>query len=128
MQTIASTDFYRIDVDEAKNRMYITYKGSWLKSTDAAEFADRHKEALARLKPGFTVFVDVRPMESMLLTDRVEQVQRDAVAAGIRKAARVYDKESFIKVQADRINLRTGISSMAFYDPAAAEAWLDEEE
>lgn len=124
--TIADTDFYGIEVDRAKNRMYLTYKGSWVKPQDVTSFADDHQRAYKSLEEGFTVLVDVRPMEAMLLSDFVEKVQRDAVAAGIKKAARVYDRESFIKLQADRINVKTGIGSRAFYDVESAEAWLDE--
>ena len=126
MKTIADNDFYRIEVSEAKNRMYLTYRGSWMREKDVAAFGEDHKRAFTCLQKGFTVLVDVRPMEAMLLTDYVEKVQRQAIAAGIKKAARVYDTESFIKLQSDRINVKTGIASRAFYDMESAEAWLDE--
>lgn len=126
MNTIADNDFYRIAISEPQNRLYLTYKGSWMRDKDVANFAADHEKAVASLRSGFTVLVDVRPMEAMLLTDYVEKVQRQAVEAGISKAARVYDRESFIKLQSDRINVKTGIPSRAFYDLESAEAWLDE--
>ncbi len=126
METIADNDFYRIEVSEAENRMYLTYRGSWIREKDVATFPDDHEQALVCLKKGFTVLVDVRPMVAMLLVDYVEKVQRRAIAAGIKKAARVYDRETFIKFQSDRINVKTSISSQAFYDMESAQAWLDE--
>lgn len=126
MKPIASNDYYSLEVDPAKNRLYLAYKGSWIKAQEVGAFVEDHQKALDCLTAGFTTLVDVRPMEAMLLTDFVEAVQKQAVDKGIRKAARVYTKEGFIKTQADRINVRTGIRSRAFFRVDEAEAWLDE--
>lgn len=126
MNETASTDFYTIGVDRAKNRLFITYKGAWIRPAQVPDFVTDHAQALKLLSPGFTALVDVRQMESMLLTDFVQQVQMDALKAGIRKAARVYDRPTFIQVQAEHIHKKTGLSSKAFDSVADAEAWLDE--
>ena len=126
MEEIASTDFYSIRIDPAKNRLYLTYKGSWVKHDDVSEFVNDHVSARERLSPGFTTLVDVRPMQSMLISDVVEQVVADAVKGGIRKAARVYDRPTFIRRQAEEIHQKSGLKSKSFDSIADAESWLDE--
>jgi len=65
-------------------------------------------------------------MDAMLLSDFIREAQSDAVKAGIRKAARIYDKPTFIRIQADQIHKKNGLNSKAFYNVTNAEAWLDE--
>lgn len=126
MIPIASTDFYSIQVDTVKNRMFIVYKGSWVRPEQVPNFLSDHADAIKRLKSGFTVLVDVGPMEAMLLTDHIEQAQKDAIQAGIKKAARVYERPTIIRAQAERIHEKTEMNARAFDNVADAEAWLDE--
>jgi hypothetical protein len=126
MTLIAETDYYSIRIDRLMNRMFLAYKGSWTKPEQVPDFLKDHATAIGLLSPGFTVLVDVRGMESMVLTDFVEKAQMDAMEKGIRKAARVYDRPTFIQIQAESIHRKTGIKSKAFESMADAEAWLDE--
>ena len=126
MTFIAETDYYSIHIDRLKNRMFLAYKGAWTKPEQVPDFLKDHANAIGHLSPGFTVLVDVRGMESMVLTDYVEKAQKDAMEKGIGKAARVYDRPTFIQIQAESIHRKTGINSKAFESMADAEAWLDE--
>lgn len=126
MIEIASTDFYTIQVDQEKNRLLMAYRGSWVKPDQIPNYVSDHAKAIKLLKPGFTCLVDCRKMEAMLLTDFIAQAQKDAIAAGTRKAARVYAGSTFIEVQAAGIHKKTGMNARAFQSVADAEAWLDE--
>jgi hypothetical protein len=126
MQEIASTPFYSIHIDKTKNRLFIVYKGSWMKEAQVPNFAEDHASAVRQLSPGFTALVDVRPMEAMFLTDLIEEVQKEGMRAGIRKAARVYDRPTFIQIQAEWIHNRTGMNSREFDNMTDAESWLNE--
>jgi hypothetical protein len=126
MELIASTPFYSYHIDKTKNRMYVAYKGAWLRPSDVPDFVKHHTEAISQLTRGFTVLADVRQMESVVITDIIEECQKQAIAAGISKAARVYSKPTFMQIQADTMSEKTGIQSRGFYDYAEAEAWLDE--
>ncbi len=126
MELIAATPFYSYHIDKGKNRMYVSYKGAWLKPSQVPDFVKHHVEAIGQLTSGFTVLADVREMESVVIMDVIEQCQKQAIEAGIRKAARVYTKPTFMQIQADSMHQRTGMQSKAFYDYAEAEAWLDE--
>jgi hypothetical protein len=126
MQLIASTTFYSYHIDKTKNRMYVAYGGAWLKPSQVPDFVKHHEEALTQLRPGFTILADWREMESVILTDLIEECQKQAIAAGVSKVARVYDQPTFKEVQADSVSKRTGIIARRFYDIAEAELWLDE--
>jgi hypothetical protein len=126
MELIASTPLYSLHIDKTKNRMHVAYKGAWLKPSDVPDFVKHHREAMSQLSRGFTVLADWREMESILITDIIEQCQKQSVAAGISKVARVYSKPTFKEIQAESMSQRTGINAKVFYDIAEAEAWLDE--
>ena len=126
MELIASTPFYSLSVDKAKNRLYAVYRGAWLKPSQVQDFVKHHVEASGQLRVGFTVLADWREMESVFITDVIEECQKQAVAAGVSKVARVNAKPTFKEIQAESMSQRTGIKSKAFYDIAEAEAWLDE--
>ncbi|MCA1960931.1 MAG: hypothetical protein LDL33_09045 [Desulfomonile sp.] len=126
MKEIASTDFYSIHVDKAKNRLFVTYRGTWTKPTQVPDFLRDHAEAINQLTPGYTALIDFRAMDAILLTDFIEKAQLDAVQSGIRKAARIYDRPTFIQIQTDHIRKKTGLNARAFESVAEAEAWLDE--
>ncbi len=106
--------------------MYVAYRGAWLKPSQVPDFVKHHEEALSQLRPGFTILADWREMESVILTDLIEECQKQAIAAGVSKVARVYNQPTFKEVQADSVSKRTGISARRFYDIAEAELWLDE--
>ena len=86
MELIASTPFYSYHIDKAKNRMYVAYKGAWLKPSQVPDFVKHHVEAISQLTRGFTVLADVRQMESVFITDVIEECQKQAIAAGVSKA------------------------------------------
>ena len=126
MELIADTDFYSFNVDRAKNRIYLVYKGFWKTPDQVPDHVKHHTEAVSKLSPGFTVLADVRQMEGVVITDIIEECQRYAIKAGIRKAARVYAKPTFMQAQADQMHKKTGMKSRGFYSVEEAEAWLDE--
>jgi hypothetical protein len=89
------------------------------------DFVKHHLDALSQLHSGFTVLADWREMESVILTDLIEECQKQAIAAGVRKVARVYNQPTFKEVQAESVSKRTGIAARRFHDLAEAESWLD---
>ncbi|MGO9116959.1 MAG: hypothetical protein ACLQPD_05040 [Desulfomonilaceae bacterium] len=60
------------------------------------------------------------------ITDIIEECQKQAIAAGISKVARVNANSTFKEIHADSMSQRTGIKSKVLYDTAQPEAWLDE--
>jgi hypothetical protein len=126
MELIHETDYYTFQINRLKNRMYLKYRGFWKKPDQVPDFVKHHDETISHLRPGFTALVDVRQMEGLIITDVIEEVQRHAVKAGIRKAARVYDKPTFKQVQADSMHEKSGMKGKGFFSVEEAEAWLDD--
>ena len=126
MELVHETDYYTFEIDRLKNRMYLKYRGFWKRPDQVPDFVKHHAETIGRLSPGFTVLVDVRQMEGVILTDLIEECQRQSIKAGVAKLARVYEKPTFMQVQAEVVRERTGVKSKEFYSVEEADAWLDE--
>ncbi len=125
MELIAATPYYSYSVDKAKNRLYVTYRGDWLNPFAFCDCFRHHEEAISRLTPGFTILADWREMDSLFLTEIIEECHKQDIAAGIGKLARVYKHPTFKEIQAGSVSKKTGITAKSFYDFAEAESRLD---
>jgi len=126
MKTVASHDSYSIAVDEGKNRMYLTMRGSWTNVKQVPHWLDDLSAAIKLCRRGYTQLIDWRQSPAILLTDHIADAHKLSMEAGLRKAARLYDRESFLKHQMDRLTEKTGYPVKSFFDQAEAEAWLNE--
>ena len=127
MRTVASNDHYVIEVDESKNRVYFIMKGRWVDTKAVPRWIEDVREAFRYVKPGFTELIDWTQVGSILLTDYIAGAQKLAMEAGLRKAARVYSTETFLKIQMDSLSEKTRFPVRSFSDKSQAEEWLDEE-
>jgi hypothetical protein len=125
MKTVASTDHYVIEVDESKNRLHFRMKGSWTDAAKVPAWLGDVSKALTHLSPGFTELIDWTEVGAITLTDYIAGAQDLAMKAGLRKAARLYTEERFLKTQMDVLSQKTGFPVKSFFDRAEAEAWLD---
>ncbi len=125
MKTIAATDHYVIEVDEAKNRLFFTMKGAWTDAKKVPNWVDDISKALSHLSPGFTELIDWTDVGAITLTDYIARAQDLAMKAGVRKAARVYREKHFLKAQMDTLSQKTRFPVETFFDMAEAEKWLD---
>lgn len=126
MKTLASASAYLVAVDEVKNRIVLTNRGSWTDETQVIRWLDDIGAAIELCRPGFTVLIDWTQSTAILLTDRVAEAQDLLMKGGMRRAARLYDRETFLKHQMDRVSAKTGFPVQTFYSLKEAEAWLEE--
>ncbi|MFC1834374.1 hypothetical protein ACFL2Q_06535 [Thermodesulfobacteriota bacterium] len=68
MKEIASPQLYSIAVDQAKNRVRIGLRGSWVKREDYPNWITDHDAALKYVNPGFTIVADVTDVKGSLDT------------------------------------------------------------
>jgi hypothetical protein len=127
MKTIASNEWYVIEVDQIKNRIHFTMRGSWTDTKGVSGWLDDLGAAIKLCRPGFTELIDWRQSTAILLTDKIAEAQQMAMRAGLRRAARVYDRDTFLKHQMDRLTEKTGFPVKSFFDVEEAERWLDEQ-
>lgn len=126
MKTIASSGAYTVKVDERKNRMFLTNRGAWTDPDQVSGWLDDLGTAIKLCRPGFTALIDWTQSTGILLTDLVEEAQKLLMQGGMRRAARVHERETFLKHQMDRTSEKTGFPVKSFFDMKEAEAWLDE--
>jgi hypothetical protein len=125
MRTVASTDHYVIGVDEAKNRLFFLMKGDWTETKAVPDWLEDVKQALKFMSPGFTELIDWTEVSAIVLTDYIAGAQQLAINAGLRKAARVYAGEKFLKLQMDSLSKKTNFPVESFFSREEAEVWLD---
>ena len=125
MITVASNDHYTITVDPDKNRIFITMLGSWTDVKQVSGWLKDLESAVKLCKRGFTELIDWGQVSGIFLTDYIAKAQNIAMDAGLHKAARVYEKETFLKLQMDTLTERTKFPVKSCFDMKEAEAWLD---
>lgn len=126
MKAVASHEFYAVAVDEVKNRIHLINRGSWTNAKQVSGWLDDLFAATKLCKPSFTMLIDWTQSTGILLTDRVGEAQELLMRAGLRKAARLFERDTFLKFQMDRVSEKTGFPVESFFDRDEAEAWLDE--
>jgi hypothetical protein len=130
MQEIGVGPHHRVEVDTAKNRIYLTFFGDALSDAAAAGLRDEIQAAISLMKPGFTALGDFTEMNLLGLPDIVQQLQATIVNAGVRKAASVWSHESFAKVivdsSAQKVSGEYSERRKVFKSRVEAEAWLNE--
>ena len=130
MKEIGAGPHHRVEVDTAKNRMYLTFFGDALRDVAAAGLRDQIQTAITLMKPGFTALGDFTEMNLLGLPDIVRELQTGYLKAGVRKAASVWSHESFAKVivdsSAQKVSGEYSEKRKVFKNRAEAEVWLDE--
>jgi hypothetical protein len=131
MKEIGTGPHHRVEVDTAKNRMYLAFFGDALSDAAAAGLRDEIQAAIALMKPGFTALGDFTEMNLMGLPDVAQQLQTALLNAGVKKAASVWSNESFAKILVDSSAKKVSAGEYSerrkvFKNRLEAEAWLDE--
>ena len=130
MATTVKTACYSIQVDSAKNRMYLTIKGFWAKPSEVPAYLDDIRKASREVCKGFTILSDLTemkapPPEVGLLHKKAQEI---LMAAGLRKTAELLPAGSAItKLSVDNYSKQTGMQKSSFDNKKDAEAWLDQQ-
>ena len=128
MKEIARNDYYAIEVDESKNRVYLTITGFWRDQSDVPHFLDDMKEAAQHVSSGFTVLTDVTKMKTPppAIGEIHVQAQQIFVQAGLDKTAEILPQAAISNIALGRYAKKSGMEKGSFATPEEAEAWLDE--
>jgi hypothetical protein len=131
MREIGSGPNYRVEVDTAKNRIYLRFLGDIVSEAAVAGLQEAVSAACAIVKPQFTTLADFTEMKLLGLPDIVQQLQMTLLNAGLRKLASVWDHETFAKIVVDSAaqKVKSGEYSerrKVFKNKIEAEAWLSE--
>ncbi|WP_181307135.1 hypothetical protein [Rufibacter sp. XAAS-G3-1] len=128
MVVIAQTPFYLLRVDRERNRILLNLSGSWNSPEEVPFYLLHLKEALAFVKPGFSVLTDSRVLEDY--APAVRQLHIDAqkmtVEAGISQVAEVHELKNSVNQVIIAIAEESRIPLNIFDSLEDADAWLTE--
>ncbi|WP_192821417.1 hypothetical protein [Rufibacter sp. LB8] len=128
MVQIAQNFFYELAVDPVKNRIYFKVFGSWSKEKDVPLYVEHWKQALALVKPGFSLLSDIREGREYGVGVRALhlRVQKMIVAAGLSQVAEVHTLNEPASEQAIDLAHESNLPLNIFDSLEDAEAWLAE--
>jgi hypothetical protein len=128
METITKNEFYAVEIDCVKNRLYLTGKGFWKDVTIGRNFLEHVKQGIRKLAPGYAVLADLHefktpPPEVGALIIEAQKITADTIG----KSAQVVGQNVAIEMPMDRYVKTSGIKpkSRSFATREEAEAWLD---
>ena len=125
---IAENDYYKVEVDKVKNRMYSVYRGFWEKPSDIPNYLEDVESAIGMLTSGFTTIVDLREMKtpSPDVTELIIKMQKFSIDAGFSRGARVMDT-AMVTITTGRVTRESEAEEQVrmFGSWEEAEEWLD---
>jgi hypothetical protein len=128
MQHIAHTDFYTLDIDDQKKRVYNHVFGTWGDSPEMSQFLEDWDAVLTKISDGYTMLTDARQFRLLsaswaAMTIRIRQ---KLFQAGITKIAEVLPERAVTKMQFSTISSHANdVVTKIFASEDEAEAWLD---
>lgn len=125
---IANTNYYELQVDTEKNRVYTKLTGRWTKVEEVPNFFEDWKKTASYTKPNFTIFADIRLMGT--LSKRVEvlhqEIQKYLVEEkGLLHTAQLASEDSLADYQIHRLTKRSNLTISKFATQEEAESYLD---
>ena len=123
---IGENEFYRIQIDKGRNRLFILLMGLWKnEQKDVPDWMKHFTEAVTTLKPGFSALVDLTKMTGTVVPDAFARAQVVALENGIAKVAEIHRHGSFVEAQVRKVSTESGLPIARFYDREEAIIWLD---
>ena len=127
--TIARNDYYTIDIDEKKNRLYLTIVGYWKSRDVVSNYIGDLVNASGKLSPNFTVLTDVTQMKTphQSVVSLHLEAQKVLLEAGLKKTAELVGADAIVKMSLGRFSNESGMPKGTFDNKQEAEAWLDKD-
>lgn len=126
MQEIAKNQYYTIQIDPAKNRIYLTIYGTWGKPENVPGYISDIEKAIRGLKPGFTIVTDASELGPV--TQELGKIhvaaQEKLNNSGLDKTAEIV-KSGLTRMNIDSFARKSKMKKQVFDNRKEAEAWLD---
>jgi hypothetical protein len=123
---IAETDYYKIEVDKTKNRVYYTIIGFWKSPSIVPNYLEDTQKAVNEVSPGFNIVTDATQMKipPKEVGKIHEKAQKILVDGGLNKTAEVLPK-SLVKMTLNKYAQKSQMKKQNFETIEEAVAWLD---
>ncbi len=128
MQKIAHTEYYTLDIDDQKKRIYNHVFGTWGDVPEMSQFLRDWDTVLTNISDGYTMLTDARQFRllSASWAAMTIRIRKKLFQAGIRKIAEVLPERAVTKMQFSTISTHSNdVITKIFATEAEAEAWLD---
>lgn len=126
MKQIENNDYYEINVDLSKNRMYLKVIGFWKKPDLVPNYVKHIESAGKSLERGFTLLADLREMKTppLILNPVHQKAQEALVREGLDRTAEVFSNIVLKTVTASIAN-ESNMKKQVFPSIIEAEMWLN---
>ncbi len=124
---IVSNEYFRIEVDNSKNRIYASFFGFWSKMEIMDEYLSYLTKALAAIKKDFTLLADLRTFKTLPndLVAKQKLAMEDLAKAGMSKVAVILPQSVISEVQLKSSMNETAMPEKQFSKVEKGEEWLD---
>lgn len=124
---IVSNEYFSIDVDSSKNRIYASFLGFWSKMEIMDEYLSYLTKALAAIKKDFTLLADLRTFKTLPndLVAKQKLAMEDLAKAGMSKVAVILPQSVISEVQLKSSMNETAMPEKQFSTVEKGEEWLD---
>lgn len=124
---IVSNDYFSINVDNTKNRIYASFFGFWSKMEIMDEYLSYLTKALTSIKQDFTLLADLRTFKTLPndLVAKQKLAMEDLAKAGMSKVAVILPQSVISEVQLKSSMNETAMPEKQFSTVEGGEEWLD---
>ncbi|MHA2295042.1 MAG: hypothetical protein ACXADA_03450 [Candidatus Hodarchaeales archaeon] len=124
---MVKNEYYEIEYDQVKNRVYFKIKGFWESVDVVPNFEKDWMNTIVNAKNGFTICADLLDMKPFPkdVEQLNAQVQQKLMEKGLRKVGQV--APVVVAGQVNNLSRKSGLRDVlrAFYTLEQAEYWLD---
>lgn len=124
---IAQEEYYKIEINKTKNRLYFTALKNWIGIKNFPYFEAHWKEGVSHLKTNFTVLADLRlmPIISKELEKLFSEIQAYTIQNGVLYVAEIAALNDISNLQLEQISNRSELPFSKFTTFEGAEKFLD---
>ncbi len=126
-EKIASNEFYEIEIDKDRNRIYLTVQGYWKSLMEVRSYLRDIRTAVAGLSAGFTIVTDLTQARtpSEETSELHIKAQAYLINAGLARTAEIHPESTVTRMALNRYAQTSGMSKGVFSTLEEAEAWLE---
>jgi hypothetical protein len=124
---IARNNYYILEVNQYKNRAYLTLLGLWQNQSELSDYLNDIKEALKKMSSDFTLLADLSHYNGTAYELHHLHIEalKLAMKAGLSRIAEVFSANPVVKMFSETYSKESGANTMAFKSFEHAERWLD---
>ncbi len=124
---IVSNEYFTINYDSAKNRVYASFNGFWGTMQIMDEYRSYLTKVCNMVKSNFTMVADLRSFKTLPndLVPKQKQSMDDLAKAGMSKVAVIVPESVISEVQLKSSMNETAMPEKQFSTVEGGEEWLD---